>query len=96
VAGDPRAALEYGNPWRGRDGVCRFFEEIFRQTTGNHVEVVNLEAHEGRVIASVYLHGTFRDTGVSGALPSVHVFTIRDGLIARNEIHRRGGDEDES
>lgn len=87
--GDPRATLELGGPFRGREEVFAWFRQLREALTQNRVEVVHVETHDsGRVVASVYMHGTFKDTGASGALPSVHVFTVRDGLIVENVFYR--------
>lgn len=90
TAGDERARQELGGPLHGKEEVGRWFRALFAQLSENAVEVAKLEQddEEDRVVSSVYLHGTWRETGVSGAVPGVHVFTIRDGLIFRNCAYR--------
>jgi ketosteroid isomerase-like protein len=90
TGGDARAALELGGPHRGRDAVRRYFAQLFETFAQNQVEVVKVEDDGDRLIASVYLHGPFRDTGIGGALPAVHVFTVRHGLILANCMYREG------
>ena len=92
VPGDAVATAEFGGPLRGRDRVREWFEQLFEVVVNNRVEVAEMEMDGERVVASVYLHGSLRESGVSGALPAVHVFTVRDGLILRNQIFRRGED----
>ena len=79
-----------GGPLRGRDEVRGFFERLFDEVGHNEVEIAELEVREDTVVASVYLHGTMRATGLSGAIPAVHVFTVRDDLIAENRAFHTG------
>jgi len=96
IAADARAEGGSGPPLRGRDTVLAYLESVHAAVSDNEVEIVSLEAADDRVIASIYLHGTWRRSGVSGAIPTVHVFTLRDGLIAENSMYRQepeAGDE---
>jgi ketosteroid isomerase-like protein len=74
--------------YRGQVGAAEFFNEIRALVTDNEARVLSLEAHPGRIDASVRLRGTLRATGRSGSIPAVHFFTLREGLIARIETFR--------
>ena len=76
------------DPTRGRDGARAFFQGIEAAIANPMVEVDELTADGNRVLARVHLAGTMRDTGVTGAIPAVHLFTIEDGLICEIRTHR--------
>lgn len=77
-----------GEPIRGRDEARAFFEGIEATVTHSTVEIERLRADENRVLAQVSIGGTLRDTGRTGAIPAVHLFTILDGLITQIRTHR--------
>jgi ketosteroid isomerase-like protein len=85
--GDERAA---GVPerYRGLDEARDFFAGIKELVADNVVEVLTLEATESLVVASVRLHGTFRESGRTGSIPAVHFLTVREDLVARIETYR--------
>lgn len=85
--GDERAAGARER-YRGIAEAREFFGEIKELVADNWVETLMLEATPQRVVASIRLHGTLRGTENPGALPAVHFFTIREGLIARIETYR--------
>jgi ketosteroid isomerase-like protein len=76
------------DPIRGRDGARAFFQGIEAAITNPMVQVDELTADANRVLARVHLAGTMRDTGVTGAIPAVHLFTVEDGLICEIRTHR--------
>jgi len=75
-------------PISGRAGARSFFEGINAAITNSTVEIERLRADGNRVLAQVTLGGTLRETGVTGAIPAVHLFTIHDGLITEIRTHR--------
>lgn len=93
---DPQVCLEVHDehgrtmrePLRGLDAARGFFEDIKRALTNTTVEIESLRADGDRVLARVKLGGTVRESGVSGVIPAVHLFTIHDGLIAEIRTHR--------
>ena len=97
VAGlDPNVCIEVhdehgkaaGEPLRGLDAARSFFGEIAAAVTNTTVEIEKLRTDDNRVLAQVSLGGTLRDTGATGAIPAVHLFTVHDGLIAEIRTHR--------
>jgi ketosteroid isomerase-like protein len=77
-----------GEPIRGRDEARRFFEGIHAAVADPEVEIHRLRADGDRVLAQVSLGGTLRETGRSGRIPAVHLFTLHDGLITEIRTHR--------
>ncbi len=75
-------------PIRGRAGARSFFEGINAAITNSTVEIERLRADGNRVLAHVTLGGTMRETGITGAIPAVHLFTIHDELITEIRTHR--------
>jgi ketosteroid isomerase-like protein len=84
--GDERAGAT--ERYQGLDEARRFFAGIKELVADNVVEVLTLEASQALVVASVRLHGRFRESGRSGSVPAVHFLTVRDGLVARIETYR--------
>lgn len=72
-----------GGQFQGRSGVMRFFQGMGGawETLGLDVEAVS-EAGEDIVVGIVRADGTLRGGGPSG-YGAVHVFTVREGKIAR-------------
>ena len=90
VAGDEAAQAFYGREFKGHDEIRGFFKALDDLLAHRSVEVLDLQAtDDNRVVASLIMYGTFKATGISGSLRGVHAFTIRDGLIARNEQYTR-------
>jgi ketosteroid isomerase-like protein len=93
---DPDVAInvhdEHGKaaerPIRGRADARSFFEGINAAITDSTVEIERLRGDGNRVLAQVTLGGTMRDTGITGSIPAVHLFTIHDGLITEIRTHR--------
>jgi len=75
-------------PIQGRAGARSFFEGIDGAITNSTVEIERLRADGNRVLAQVTLGGTLRETGITGRIPAVHLFTIHDGLITEIRTHR--------
>jgi ketosteroid isomerase-like protein len=81
-----------GERWSGSDEVRTLFERIFAVIRNPYLDVIKIEpAPDGRVLGTVYLSGVTRETALAYTFAAVHVFTIEDGLIVRNEIHHDGG-----
>ena len=88
--GDEQARTELGGPYEGHAEVRAWLENVAEQVSGLHFEISSLECPApDTVIASIFMHGFLREPAVAGALPVVHVVTLRDGLIARNRYYRQ-------
>jgi ketosteroid isomerase-like protein len=93
---DPEVAInvhdEHGKaaerPIRGRTGARSFFEGIDAAITHSTVEIERLRADGNRVLAQITLGGTMRETGTTGSIPAVHLFTLHEGLITEIRTHR--------
>ena len=93
---DPQVTIsvhdEHGKPAsepvNGLESARAFFEGIRSAVAHANVEIDSLRADENRVLAQVTLGGTVRKSGVTGAIPAVHLFTVHDGLITEIRTHR--------
>jgi ketosteroid isomerase-like protein len=77
-----------GEPLRGLHAARSFFEDIRAAVTNTTVEIQSLRADGDRVLARVMLGGTLRGTGLTGAIPAVHLFTVHEGRITAVRTHR--------
>lgn len=90
VPGDEAAQGFYGKNFKGHDEIRGFFQALEDLLAHRRVEVLDLQATDDeRVVASVIMYGTYRSNEISGSMRGVHAFTIRNGLIARNEQYTR-------
>jgi len=88
AADDAAAGRLAGRRWEGENEVRALFEGIFQAIRNPFLDVIEVAgAQDGRIVGTVYLSGVTRETGLAYHFAAVHVFTISDGLIVRNEIH---------
>lgn len=73
---------------RGRNEARRFFEGIRADVTNSVVDLQEVRADGDRVLATIEIGGTLRKSGMTGAIPAVHLFTFHEGLITRIHTHR--------
>ena len=92
--GDPLAASELGTTIRGREQARVYFEGLMAMLTNREVEIRSVEADGDLVAATVYLHGTWSDSGLHAEMHAVHAFTVRDGRIAANRVYRQTPGQD--
>ena len=71
---------------RGRDGFKRLFESWQSAWEDLRVEPRELIDAGDRLIVTVDIAGTGRESGVPATLQYVDVYTLRDGLISRHEM----------
>ena len=97
VAGlDPEVTItvhdEHGkpasDPLRGLEAARSFFDDINAAVTDPTVEIDRLRADGNRVLAHLRLGGTVRETGATGDIPAVHLFSVHGGLITEIRTHR--------
>lgn len=82
---------EHGMPEeriRGREEAQAFFEGIKAAVANQTVEIQEIRADGARVLATVSIGGTMRSTGMTGAIPAVHLFACHEGLITSIRTHR--------
>lgn len=75
-------------PIRGLESAREFFEHIFSKVTHSTTEIESMRADGDRVLISLSLGGTMRETGQTGAIPAIHLFSVHDGLITAIRTHR--------
>jgi ketosteroid isomerase-like protein len=77
-----------GQGIQGLEGARAFFEDIYASVAHPTVEIERLRADGDKVLAHVRLGGTVRDSGATGSISAVHLFTIFDGRIREIRTHR--------
>lgn len=80
--------IRIGTPRVGRSAAKGFFDGIQAAVDDPTVEIRDLRADGGRVLAKITLGGTLKESGRTGEIQAVHLFTIADGLITEIRTHR--------
>jgi ketosteroid isomerase-like protein len=94
TADDAATGRLAGESWEGADAVRALFERIYAVIRNPYLDVIGIEATpDDRVIGTVYLSGVTRETRLAYTFAAVHVFTLSEGLIVRNEIHHAADPE---
>jgi ketosteroid isomerase-like protein len=103
TSGDRSAALEVCDPeiefrsmlgisgraYVGHDGIREYFDDIESAWTEWSVEVERIaEARDGRVAIVMTMHVRGKGSGVALVQRTAHIWTVRDGRLLRNELHR--------
>jgi ketosteroid isomerase-like protein len=107
TAGDPEAALEVCHPdieflsvlavsgrrYRGHDGIREYFDDVASAWAEWRVEVDRIVAGpDGRVGIVMSMHVRGKESGLTLSEQTDHIWTIKDGLLLRNEPHRVPGE----
>jgi uncharacterized protein len=87
---DPRLGMK---PHRGRDEVVRFFTDQAEMFNEMRIEVERLTDSGDKVLAFIRVNGRGGASGAEVEISIGHVWTIRDGRVARGEGF---GDRDEA
>lgn len=87
--------VRLGSPRVGRSAARSFFESIHGSVEDASVEIRDLRADGGRVLAKVTLGGTLKGSGRAGEIQAVHLFMVADGLITEIRTHRPNWNEHE-
>jgi ketosteroid isomerase-like protein len=78
-----------GRAYVGHDGIREYFDDIESAWAEWSVEVERIaEARDGRVAIVMTMHSRGKGSGLGLAQRTAHVWTVRDGLLLRNELHR--------
>jgi ketosteroid isomerase-like protein len=78
-----------GRAYVGHDGIREYFDDIESAWTEWSVEVERIaEARDGRVAIVMTMHSRGKGSGVGLAQRTAHIWTVRDGRLLRNELHR--------
>lgn len=77
--------VPFSREFRGRQGVAQFFAEMNDAQEAEQFEPQEMIAEGDKVAVTGQAKWRVRATGRSYAYPWAHVFTIRDGKVARFE-----------
>jgi ketosteroid isomerase-like protein len=78
-----------GRAYLGHDGIRQYFEDVASAWKEWRVEVERVEeGADGRVAIVMTMHARGKESGASLAERTAHIWTLRDGKLARNEPYR--------
>lgn len=78
----------YGGTWRSpREILDKLFVPLARDWDGFSAKAHDFIAQGERVVSLGVYAGTFKRTGRSMTAPFAHVWTVRDGRIAKFDMH---------
>lgn len=79
-----------GRAYIGHDGIRQYFDDVASAWREWTVEVERVaEGADGRVAIVMTMHARGKGSGVSLAVRTAHIWTLRDGLLLRNQSYRR-------
>ena len=83
------AELGHIRAYLGHEGILQYFEDVESAWAQWRVEVQRVEeGADGRVAIVMTMHATGKESGVAVAVPTAHIWTLKDGLLMRNEPYR--------
>jgi ketosteroid isomerase-like protein len=80
-----------GGPFKGRDGVLRFWREI-AETLGGQIDVDDAVDLGDQVVATITFSGTGAESGVPAKMQNGYVCTFRDGMVSRVDAYYNPAD----
>ena len=79
-----------GRAYLGHDGIREYFDDIAAAWKEWTVEVERVaEAADGRVAIVMTMHARGKGSGAGLAERTAHIWTLRAGMLLRNEPYRR-------
>jgi ketosteroid isomerase-like protein len=79
-----------GRAYRGHDGVRQYFDDVESAWAYWQVEVERIdEGADGRVAIVMTMHARGKESGASLAERTAHIWTLRDGKLASNQLYRK-------
>ena len=84
--GDPGESPLAGT-YRGKEEVLGWFGKVAEQVDFSNFEPRDFIAQGDKVVSLVYVEATVRSTGRSMVQDEAHVWTFRDGKVARFQIY---------
>ena len=82
-----------GRSYLGHDGILQYFDDVESAWSEWSVEVERIEeGSDGRVAIVMTMHATGKESGVAVAVPTAHIWTLRDGRLLRNQPYREPGE----
>ena len=74
---------------RGHGGIRRYLDDVESAWDEWRVEVHRVEEQpDGRVLIEMTMHARGQGSGLTITERDLHLWTLRDGLLLRNEPHR--------
>jgi ketosteroid isomerase-like protein len=81
-----------GRRYMGHEGIRQYFEDVASAWDEWRVEVHDLASGaDGRVAIEMTMHVRGLGSGAALSEYAGHVWTVRDGKLLRNELHREPG-----
>jgi ketosteroid isomerase-like protein len=78
-----------GRAYIGHDGIREYFDDVASAWEEWRVQVDRIsEGADGRVAIVMTMHARGKGSGASLAERTAHIWTLRDGRLARNEPYR--------
>ena len=78
-----------GRAYAGHAGIREYFDDIESAWAEWSVDVERIaEASDGRVAIVMTMHARGKGSAAALAQRTAHVWTVRNGLLLRNELHR--------
>lgn len=85
--GNKLEGVPFSGTYRGKEGAAEYFKKVHEATERLQFEPIELIAEGNKVVVTGHSTRKVRTTGITYSIPWVHVITLRDGKIARFEIH---------
>jgi ketosteroid isomerase-like protein len=78
-----------GRAYLGHDGIREYYDDIESAWAEWQVDVERIaEGKDGRVAIVMTMHARGKGSGAGVTERMAHVWTVRDGRLIRNELHR--------
>jgi steroid delta-isomerase-like uncharacterized protein len=78
-----------GRAYAGHDGIRRYFDDVASAWEHWTVAVERIsEAPDGRVVIVMTMHARGRESGAALSTRTAHIWTLKDGKLARNTPYR--------
>lgn len=79
-----------GRAYLGLEGILRYLDDVESAWNEWRVEVHRvLDGPDGRVLIEMTMHAQGKESGLSLAERTAHIWTIKDGLLLRNQPYRQ-------
>ena len=81
-----------GRAYLGHDGLLSYLDDVESVWNEWRVEVHRIvEGPDGRVAIEMTMHAQGKESGLPLAERTAHIWTLKDGLLLRNQPYRRAG-----
>lgn len=79
--------VPFSGTYQGKEGAAQYFKRVHEVTERLQFEPSEFIAEGNKVVVTGHSTRKVRTTGITYNTPWVHVITVRDGKVARFEIH---------